>query len=399
MSAAARISRWLVGGIPRLLLCPLPPPPIKNSLCTALGAPHVRLLFQAELTRTVLSEEHPSVCLFLPSKPEHAFLNSCLAAVIPCRKHAIQILQVFPMSKMQPGSDAVRHNLNVVSAALPPSLSACFHYQAFFYYDNCMNDKNYGILYPYYAVFNSSIMLFSLDMEDALLCRDKNMVQSFQSQFNRRLCHCREIICSGQSLPEPCKAAYTLGYSPCLIALSDPETAVLAFREDTKNLSTLLQPITKRLTAGLDPEAMHCHYFTEQGLIEFARTGFFMELPRSLSRPLAPRHRLALLDLLQKGCCLDRPVFGIVNTDAFRIPRCLSLTMARQDFSLLRRIGCADWDIISIQESGILMALDDFFSSLPGSPYVYTKAQALSILEHARKALLPESPEHACENR
>ncbi len=348
----------------------------------------MRLLFQAELARTALSEESPASCLFLPPEPGNTFLNPCLAAIAPCQNQAVRITQVFPMSKLQPGSGSVRHNLSVLSAALPPSLSTRFHYQAFFYYDNCMNDKNYGVLYPYYAIFNNSVMLFSQDMEDALLCRDKDMVQSFQTQFDRRLRHCQAVIRSGQPLPEPSGTAQILSYSPCLAVLSSPETAGLAVREDAKNRSLLLQSLKKRLPPVQDPDALHCHYFTEQGLADFARTGVFPELPLSLTRPLPPRHRLAVLDLLQNGCCFDPPVFGLINTDAFRIPLCLNIILSRQDISLFRLIGCPDWDTISIQESGILFALADFFSSLPGSPYLYTKAQALSLFEDAKKTLL-----------
>ncbi len=353
-------------------------PHCPNGVCAVSGSLNACHLFQAELTRTVLSHEDPHAGLFLPAKPEHNLLNTSLTILAPHQDHPIQITQIFPMAKAQADFDG--HNLDVIAAVLPLCFSARFRYQAFFYYDDCLSDKNYGLLYPYYAIFPDSLLLFSQDMENALLCQDKTMVGLYQTQFDHHLRHCSKIIDPVRPFSGP---AHILSYYPCLTALNEPEKADLLLWEDMEKQEIFPHAASGQFPDWQDPDEWHCHYFAEQGLMEFAKTGVLMELPPSLTQPLPPRHRLIFLNRLREICSEAHTFLYLINSDAFRVPPCLNLIVTERNASLFHLIGCPDERAVSIRETGICLALADFLVSLPDSPYIYTKSQSLEIINRA----------------
>ncbi len=336
----------------------------KKDTCVVSGFVNVLYLFQRELGRNALAFENPFAYLFLPPDPRHTFMDAWLVPAKPRQNDMLKITQIFPLAKVNMRPKSQSHNLHVISSILPLCLSTHFQYEAYFYYDDPLNDQNYGILYPYYAILKDCVILFSQDMKSALLSFDPAMVQLYQIRFQKHLLHCQEIIqTTDHFLPQESGVRsfastalfpqYHVNYAPYLADIVAPQAS----------------------------DIPHYHFFTRQGLFNFAKYGICSGMLPFPEKAVSPEDRRALLTHLCDICKTGPPILHIINPNTFCIPENLNLNVTEETAYLLNYTEHSSWNCISIQESGIRSALADFLSFLPESPYVYTKEQTFAIIK------------------
>lgn len=367
---------------------------LPEKVCSFSGFINIQHIFQTELIRISYVWEKPCVSLFLPTDPGHALLNTSLTSLAFSPEHTLLLTQMFYLTKMNANSDhAGSHNLNILSAILPLSFSTRFDYQAYYYYDDYMSNQNFGILFPYYAIFNDCLMLFSQDMENAFLSFDKILVKLYQERFTHHLKYCQKMLQTADGYMEHLKrfplsdtpfcsyTEYMLNYQPCLGSIGDLELADALLHDNLENRELILKTMATRLQMLQNPDVPHHHYFTEQGLIDFIESGACMEFPPTLIKECPLSLRLMLLCRLREVCETGRQLLRITGPAVFHIPSYLFLTVTEAKVSLFNYQQEASWSAISIEETGILSALIDFLSYLPDSPYVYSKEKTLAILD------------------
>lgn len=376
---------------------PIPPRPASpdpgRTVFALSGRLNIQRLFTAELEQTAYVQEQPLVYLFLPSGIQVPFLTAAFTALAFYRQRMPQVCQVFSLPKRTNRSrETERNHLDAASIALSLSFSGYFEYRPLFFYDNQLSDQNYGILYPYYAILNDCALFLSADLESGVFYSDQALVRHFQSRFECLLPRCQRILTttgdfrewirslSAEGVSPSSDTGYFLSYYPCLACAMDPETFLSCLREDLEERELLLSAVREWGSSLSDPEQPHHHYFTEQGLLEFAEKGRCAGLPSGLTRPLLPELRLYLLRRLREQCAADQQILRILNPNTFRAPRHLLLNVSEAD-AFLYYTREDTWKVISIRESGARFALIDFLSYLPGSPYTYTKEDSLRILD------------------
>ncbi len=339
-------------------------PEREKNTCVVSGFMNVLYLFQRELSRNALALENPFAYLFLPPDPEHIFMDAWLVPASPQQDNMLKITQIFPLAKVNVRPGSQNHNLHVITSVLPLFLSTHFQYQAYFYYDDPLNDQNYGILYPYYASLKDCVILFSQDMKSAFLSFDPAMVQLYQIRFQKHLIHCQEMLqTAGCFVPRepgclPCASTaispqYHIGYSPHLTDIVTPQIS----------------------------DILHYHFFTRQGLLDFAKSGICTGMLSFPEKAASREERRALLNRLCNICEAGPQILRIINPNTFCIPNNLNLNVTEETAYILNFTEHSSWNRIAIRESGIRSALADFLSFLPESPYVYTKEQTLAILK------------------
>ncbi|MEH2928677.1 hypothetical protein VSQ48_01930 [Candidatus Ventrimonas sp. KK005] len=375
-----------------------PPCKKEGDIYPVSGFFNIRCLFQTELSRVARISENPFVYLFLPAPPEQTFLIDGLTALFPFQGPPVQITQIFPLSQTNSGTDDQGHNLNIMSSILPLSFSTYFQYEAWFYYDNCMSDKNYGLLYPYYAIFNDCVLIFSLDMKSAFLSTQNALVKLFQSGFLNRLQHCQKLIHTTSNYLDILKyclssasdgfhTEYLLNYHPCLVSVGDLDMAKALLREDAENRNTLLDFVTDRFALLQNPDCPPYHYFSIDGLMDFVESGTCSEFPASLVKVIPFSIRKTLINRLREACETDRQILRITDPETFPIPDCLNLNVTEISAFLANYKNDSSWSIISIEETDIRFSFIDFLTFLPESSYVYSKEKTLEILDLASEKL------------
>lgn len=352
-------------------------------------------LLQSELSRIIRDLPLPTVCLFLPSEPNTNFLNAVLTGVPILKEQPLQIKQLFSLTKSTTDfRESNSHNLNVLSILLPLCFSFQFQYQAYFYYGNYLSNQNYGILYPYYAILNDRLIFFSQDLEDAMIFFDTSLVHHYQELFHNRLSNCQTFIHTedayaniinnhnliNMDIPEEPHPEYILLYHPCLTSVGNAEMARSLLRDDIPNRDAFLSLIIKRIETLQSPSNPPYHFFSEQGLRDFLETGKCMEFPPTLAKPFSLDYRLYSLERLKDFCESDKQILRITNPSTFQLPEYLSLNVVELKSSLFNFMKDDRWDIISIPETSIHLALLDFMSYLADSPYVLSKEDTLAVL-------------------
>lgn len=358
------------------------------------GGLSVLQLFRSELIRTMQTQDSPFAYLFLPTEQSHAFTTHALTAIQRSDKHVFQITQIFPLTKMAVSTqDTGNHNLKVLSAMLPLCFSLHFHYQPYYYYDNHVSDQNPGIMYPYYAILNDSLLLFSHTLEDAVLCMEQKLIDQYRRMFEEHLAVCRSFIHSTSAydnilvnyfdMNQPAQHGkeYSLIYHPCLTSVANAEIADALLRDDIEGRDTLLPLIVWRIEQIQKLSGIFHHYFSEQGLIDFIKTGTCVEFPASLVKVIPPKYRLLLIKNMREVCESDHQCLRITNPLTFKVPEYLSLNVTEPKTIFSNSMRNTSWNMVTITEASIHLTLMDFMDYLPSSPYLYSKEQTLEILD------------------
>ena len=349
-------------------------------------------VFQSELNRTVNSHTKPVLSVFLPPEPGLEYLNHVLTAVANPDKRILQITQILYLVKSN--SDILEtqnHNLKTLATSLSLSFSTQFLYDAYFYYDNYISNTNEGLLFPYHAIFNDSLLLFSQDFESAVLCKEPQLFNIYSNQFRCQLNKCRCFSGTSSGLSDfivivlekmsTSQYEYWLEYSPCLLSVGTAEMARTLLRDDLNNREVFLAQVIARIEQGQSHSGVPYHFFSEQGLVDFLETGTCLEFPLTYAKIIPMEYRLILLERLLEVCVNDKQILRIINPNTLRLSDYLSISLTDSAVNVFNYINDNAWNMITIPETGLYHAFLDFIKHLPESRYLYSKEETITILE------------------
>ena len=90
---------------------------------------------------------------------------------------------MIPLSKRADQTEDQFYNLRVLRNLIPLYFHAGSSYETCYYYQKNAEKPGYGAIYPYYGIFENSVILFSEDMEHAVRIRNKEFVKKYREQF------------------------------------------------------------------------------------------------------------------------------------------------------------------------------------------------------------------------
>jgi len=356
------------------------------------GRNNILHIFQSELNRTVDSHTKPVLSIFLPPEPGLEYLNHVLTSVANPGKRTLQITQILYLVKST--SDILEtqnHNLKILATSLSLSFSTQFLYDAYFYYDNFISNTNEGLLYPYHAIFNDSLLLFSQDFESAVLCKEPQLFHIYSRQFQSQLNKCRCFSRTSSRLSDLLLAVLEnqsatqyecwLEYSPCILSVGNAELARTLLRDDLEHREAFLAQVIARIEQVQTLSEVPYHFFSEQGLIDFLDTGTCLEFPLSYVKVIPMEYRLIFLEKLLEVCVNDKQLLRIINPDTLKLSDYLSISLTDSTVNVYNFINDSEWNMITIPETGVYHAFLDFILHLPESRYLYSKKETIAILE------------------
>jgi len=363
---------------------------IKNQ--SVRGDIGVLRLFQREIIRITNTYTNPYIHLFLPVKKSSNFLKNALTEIGINFQNHLEIIQMFSMTSRVMNDDKVEeHNLEVLSTVLPMCFSRNFNYQAYYYYDNGLSSsKNIGLVFPYYAIMNDSMILYSQNMTDAMFCAEPMLLNVYQNSFidNLKKCKCftktayvyDDFVSSYLKNNNLVDQEFWLEYQPCLISVATPDMVEAILRKDLEGREKFKEKVLERLHQVQNRACEPYHFFTEKGLREFVETGTCMEFPKAYAVEFPKKYRLELLTLLIEACESEKQMLRIIDLNSFRIPAYLSTSVNSAAAHFYNVMKDNSWGCISLREPTLINALLDFFISLPEGPFLYTKEETLDIL-------------------
>jgi transcriptional regulator with XRE-family HTH domain len=362
----------------------------ENSIFNIYTKPDIFNILFLEFKRTLQTKKKVSLSLFLPSELSSEYLNYMLTAVPATPKQEINITQIFSITKQSINShETQNYNLKMLGACLPFCFSSQFFYQAYFYYGSYDEKTTIGLLFPYYVIFNDTVMILSSDLETAILCKSQLFVNSYKTEFYNHLIKCQIFVQTAGNYNDYYmqfltkadygEQEYWFKHQPCILSVANLELLNAFLCKDIDNREYILNLIKKRINKLPNSSENLYHFFTEKGLIEFIETGISTDLPPINTRIIPIPLRLSLIKKLKDVCKSDQQLLRIINHKNLKAPDCYFIQLANNQVNIINYTN--SWKILSISETGIYYAFLDFISYLPTSQYVYSKDETLAILD------------------
>ncbi|HIQ99315.1 MAG TPA: helix-turn-helix transcriptional regulator [Candidatus Scybalocola faecavium] len=200
-------------------------------------------------------------------------------------------------------------NLEILKVLMPVFLAGNENgYDVYFYYDKIASHFASTALMPYMIMTSSYVVNISVDLEYAVVSRDKDTHCLFEQLFIQRKKSCRKMINKiptginifefySQNRPHS-DQIFTIGSQPCFGMFPVDSMVRNYFTDDNQDTMDMLLKVledNRRLYGGMK---LVTSYFTKSGIRRLMEEGIVDELPKEIYTTLTPGDRRQLLKML-----------------------------------------------------------------------------------------------------
>ena len=178
-----------------------------------------------------------------------------------------------------------------------------------------------------------------------------------------------------------------LEYQPCFVLWADRELAERVAAAGLPGRSLVIDGIMKRREQ-VASGAELIHYFTEDGLREFAENGRFADYPEEYVRALTREERVRILDGMLAD--MERPGcdMGIVKEQSLHLTKMLNIFVSSAvGASLVLYDPEQGFHQLLIQEPSITQAFDTYIRGMRDHGEVYSREETEAIVRKYRDGL------------
>lgn len=312
----------------------------------------------------------------------------------------LNIVQLVRLSKRAEDSAGDYHNLRAVYNLIPTYYQAGAAYETWYYYhDHPSGGRDEAVLYPYYGILDDRVILFSGNMDQAVVAYEPEVTDAYRRSFfkvyknGRNGCLARYFRDIFQVLDWMLKSdngpvsRCFLEYQPCFVLWADRELAERVAAPGLPGRSLVIDGIMKRREQ-VASGAELIHYFTEDGLREFAENGRFADYPEEYVRALTREERVRILDGMLAD--MERPGcdMGIVKEQSLHLTKMLNIFVSSAvGASLVLYDPEQGFHQLLIQEPSITQAFDTYIRGMRDHGEVYSREETEAIVRKYRDGL------------
>lgn len=292
----------------------------------------------------------------------------------------------------------IRENLDILANTLPFLSSTAFHYEVYYYYDNFIMTDDKRTAFPYYVLYNDTVVFLSADCNTALPFQNSGLHDFFNNLFEAALQNSNPFTVSC-STPEDAlchliemdmenRPFYSLEYQPCFASYLNEKLIQTYAKPDIMHYAEIIEMVNHRVMQ-LKKLDFHVSIFSKSGLINFAETGFIDDFPREYINSFSVRDRIALLEKLYEDISSDTHAHRLVNPLIFPISRNFVCHLHQDiglDFNFYELNGGL-YCYIHIIERTLLEAFFDFFQYMTTSSLVCSREDTLSAIRQCIEEL------------
>lgn len=354
------------------------------------------------LLNSLIQEEcfyvSPAIHINVPGNSSllHQILMHTLQYCVNCSHLKISHLTCFV--KPGPKHPDGHTNLEILSNLLPFVALSGFQYDIYYYYEDMLMEDSHRTAFPYYIIFQDTVVFLSADCATALPSRDPSILYHFDNLFEAALMDTVPLITDCPKaegllphliqMDENDSPLYSLEYQPCLPTYLTDEIICRCTRPELSGYDNILESLTQRVSQ-LSSLTSHTCIFSKTGLLEFTRNGRIADFPQSCAMPLVPSDRRILMESLYQEISSDRQQHRMVNPLMFPISDYLSCVLHKDrglDFSGFASEE-ANYNYIHLTEKTLLDAFLDFFHYLHSSSLVYSREDTLAFIRQCIDSL------------
>ena len=258
-----------------------------------------------------------------------------------------------------------------------------------------------GLLMPVYVLFPDVVVFMDLNLQKCICLTEPSVVQCLRMEFSRQYLEAPVIFSlasdahsfeqamafGNQLLDNETEACYMRAQPPVskfidmeMIGRYAPQA--LAALETMPGLADYMQAW---LTAPYE------FYFSEDGLMDFVRTGRIVDVDASLTGPLPPEARRELLLRMRTACENNTAVLRIVSAEAFPLDPHITVTAFRGRSVVFCTLSddpqegfCREY---TLRDAMLANRLADYMSNLKDSSLVCTQRYTLEYIDFCLRLL------------
>ena len=251
----------------------------------------------------------------------------------------LKITQMIPLSKRADQAEDQFYNLRVLKNLLPLYFHAGSSYETCYYYQKNAEEPGYGAIYPYYGIFENSVILFSGDMEHAVRIRNKELVKKYRRRFLSSIHGAAmkpfvtyfedtvgmlEFLMKHDTERTEETERYWIEYQPCFTLAADEKLIESVLGPEIRKETNVLLGALRRAEI-VRNSARLVQYFTQSGLEEFVETGVLTEYPEEYVRPLTIEERIRAIDCFLETSSRENIEFGMIRNECLHVEKAINV--------------------------------------------------------------------------
>lgn len=302
------------------------------------------------------------------------------------------VTHLFTMRPNPSADDTMNRNLEILYSILPVIFSDYEGYAFFYYYSRITTADLTAVLYPYYIITGSTVILLSSDLSVMLYLAEPSAVEAYTQNFEQILSYYTPLLRRTSSLEslltdysdlnkETGATRFALEAHPCIMALFYSAELVHAIFEDDDPKKewaiTFFQEQQALYGAMTSP---FVNFFTEEGLAYFVKNGKLCGHYELLGFYFTPAQRSKMLrNLLDQNPSFYQPY---LLKKGFPCSKNFHLELFNNWHSYLLYLNSKqNFFSVTLPETSIGLSFEDFFKSLPETDFVYPEAEMREIIE------------------
>lgn len=327
----------------------------------------------------------------------------------------LKITQMIPLSKRADRSEDEFYNLCVLRNLIPLYFHGGSNYETCYYYQKNAGESGYGMIYPYYGIFDNCVLLFSKDMNHAVRIRNWELVGKYRGQFLTAYGHAGvmkrfvtyfkdSIDMLGFFMEHDVEQTVDMErcfieYQPCFALAADKDLIASVIRsQGSYETNVLLQGVLMRREI-IRNSARIVHYFTKTGLEEFIETGVLAEYPENYVRPLTVKERIQAIDSLLAASGWGNIEFGMIRDECLYMKKTINVYLSSAcGLTLILNDEKQEPRHMQIDEPSICHAFRTFINQMAEKRDVFSMDETRNILREKRELLvgmLSEKPRYS----
>lgn len=328
-----------------------------------------------------------SVPVYTNLPAEFQYFYSCLHLLYQQSKKEMPIYHLITFLANPTTAPDAAHNLKVLYHLLPLALSPCKGYSPFYTYCKCTDSDFRCLLWPYYLVTSSCVLEFSPDLEQAIVCRDTDMISLYRTRLEVIQKQLQPLI---QSFPsedsairfyqkhsDSSKHICALEASPCAFSFMPFEK--FSALVDNADVNENIKAIVYGMLQSCQP-AMDSNFFSEEGLSAFCRTGKLFGQMGAYFPALSMEDRKTCLAYCIKKTEEPDSYLRLIRPDA-KVPLHIYIELSENRQLIFAMINpelplC----FCVVQEATIVEAFLDFFRSAEEIGFALSQEQTAQVL-------------------
>lgn len=360
---------------------------LREKIQIVTGSDQVLTLIESSIDRELFCRNQPRLKLAIPSHFERVYQHIFAQMLGNQQELILQDVQSFSES---PDENAADPGLGALKTLIGLSLLDNVTYHSHYYYQSGGEAQELNVLFPYFILTSEEVITISRDFNRAICYHDPELYRLYQKGFVDILQQTEPFIEESRDL----FAIYSLDTTyrirqvveplPCFAYYATHEMVADKVRRDFPLYQELVA-VTNRFYDYFKAESRSMiNVFSLKNLEVFMENGN-MYFPEEVCAPFTPAERLLLTKQVRDDIAADARKTYAFDEAKIALNAAVEFVNEATLVHLILHYKRGDQQVfktIKLKEANIVAAFDDFFRSLPGSPYVLPKEATLAAMDH-----------------